>query len=1314
MPQLIALVGYAAGFIPLAAGATVPGLIAAALIEVVAIGFTLYGVAQAANAPSTAPTTGNLDHLRNIARNGNAPERVIYGRAKASGMLVFAQSTDKTGNPNPAPNPANPRARYLHMVLAICAGPIDAFEKIFLNDLLIEDGAYRGRAVALEAHGFRDQPAVRGPFTLGNDLVQLPSEWTEAHCGFGVAYLYMVLKHHPIVFRGGAPQVRAVVRGKRVYDPRLDVSRGGTHVRHDEQTWEWSENPAICLYDYMTNGVYGLRIPPTSIDEAAVMTAADVCDEMVTIPEVTPGVTAQKRYTCNGIFETDGNRLDIVGALKGSMAGDIIYRNGRFFMRAGSPLVDRNGRAPSDPLWEPDFVITDKHLVTALNVSPAPGRESRVNTITGSFINDADDLYEEDSITPVSAPNWVSDDGGTEFATPLDLPFTTGHIRAKRMAQIALRQQRLWAIQGDFSTNFGLMDVAPHALGAITIPDLGWTRKPIVALSTGINQGWGVDLEWREYDEDAWDISADGEDIIDQLPGTDLPSPFTIEAPRAVHAEAFAHINPDGTRGARVLVTWEAPPTMIVRHYLVGYKHRNATVYTETGSPTTSFEFFPNRDGAHNVYVAAVGLTGVPSRKVFTAVTVDYALIPPPDVAGFRIAFYGDQRRFDWQLADAAPADLAGYELRVLGPYPSADAVPTGNPNASWSQAREFAKSVPAYLETSLPTKAGPYLFLVKAFDRSGNYSDNATEIFVEIPRSAQADVLASEEAGQLGWPGRIRNGKISSVGNEIRSLSAQTWGDAVTWADLSTGSDRSIIYDHPEIELPESAVFEPTALFHLRNATARVLCRVRDAGGVYTRYQLLRPGMAGKYIQFRLIADPVDTAKRFAVLAFAMRCTRETNEEIVDNYSPVDDELKAVLRTEQGDPWWRRGDLQNCTPRSGTVTANARALALNGGAYLQQYASAPSHAAYARITNAFTWAFDFRALDIGQTNRTIVCIGDQLHVRWKTVGGGTPTIDVTSTSFTGEAFTAGTATLLTDPRCAVPDNGFAWHRFVVTYDGAVLRTYLDNVLMTEQVVAFALVPTGQDLRIGTNAGLSGFGKFDVRELQLWERALSPDEVGETADGALRGDETGLIGYWKLDGNGTDLSPTGNDIVLAAVSGNPGDLPGYVRTGSRFSPPYDMSVPGRLALPAVVSWDGEIDANESITVHVSTDGGATWSAISASGTQLLAADVDYSGSRILCRQVLRSTVNSTPNLGRVTIGTFRRQVVGDYVYTPQVAFGHVDQATITAVQGLPIGAQVTPAVVAKANFGVRYKLARSDNLAGINAIVDLTLRGSRL
>ena len=60
----------------------------------------------------------------------------------------------------------------------------------------------------------------------------------------GIAYMYVRLKFDADAFPNGIPVITATVKGKKLYDPRTS-------------TTVWSDNPALCLRDYLTSK-YGL------------------------------------------------------------------------------------------------------------------------------------------------------------------------------------------------------------------------------------------------------------------------------------------------------------------------------------------------------------------------------------------------------------------------------------------------------------------------------------------------------------------------------------------------------------------------------------------------------------------------------------------------------------------------------------------------------------------------------------------------------------------------------------------------------------------------------------------------------------------------------------------------------------------------------------------------------------------------------------------------------------------------------------------------------------------------------------------------
>ena len=70
------------------------------------------------------------------------------------------------------------------------------------------------------------------------DLVAEDSAWSTEHRARGVAYIYIRAEFDTSVFPQGLPTFSAIVKGKKVYDPRTS-------------TTAWSANAALCLRDYL-------------------------------------------------------------------------------------------------------------------------------------------------------------------------------------------------------------------------------------------------------------------------------------------------------------------------------------------------------------------------------------------------------------------------------------------------------------------------------------------------------------------------------------------------------------------------------------------------------------------------------------------------------------------------------------------------------------------------------------------------------------------------------------------------------------------------------------------------------------------------------------------------------------------------------------------------------------------------------------------------------------------------------------------------------------------------------------------------------
>ena len=216
------------------------------------------------------PDTPNMDgqaeqNAKGVLVNktsSNASLPIIYGKRKVGGVAVFMETsgTDNT---------------YLYMIMALCEGGVESCEKIYIDDKLVTWSGALGDATertvnSSDSNFYKADPTVDGASAEStisvtwydgdddqtyNTTVGALSSWTSNHRLRGVSYLALKFKWNQDWF-SGIPNVKAEIKGRKVYDPNLDgTNTGGTgsHREDTASTWAHSDNPVLCTLDYMRN-----------------------------------------------------------------------------------------------------------------------------------------------------------------------------------------------------------------------------------------------------------------------------------------------------------------------------------------------------------------------------------------------------------------------------------------------------------------------------------------------------------------------------------------------------------------------------------------------------------------------------------------------------------------------------------------------------------------------------------------------------------------------------------------------------------------------------------------------------------------------------------------------------------------------------------------------------------------------------------------------------------------------------------------------------------------------------------------------------
>ena len=112
------------------------------------------------------------------------------------------------------------------------------------------------------------------------------------------------------------------------------------------------------------------------------------------------------------------------------------------------------------------------------------------------------------------------------------------------------------------------------------------------------------------------------------------------------------------------------------------------------------------------------------------------------------------------------------------------------------------------------------------------------------------------------------------------------------------------------------------------------------------------------------------------------------------------------------------------------------------------------------------------------------------------------------------------------------------WHHVAMTYDGSMMKLYLDGLLRTYTANTGNLQSSAGDVYIGKETPINPF-KGTIDEMLVYDRALTDSEIlqiyGSTPDPGNGGND--LVSWWKLDENTGTIANDSKGLNTGTVSG---------------------------------------------------------------------------------------------------------------------------------------------------------------------------------
>ena len=467
--------------------------ITAATITAVGASIALSTASMALFAPKIPKS--QLSRL-NVTLDPSTPRKVVFGTTAMPLDLRYHESsgTDQ---------------EYVDYIIALAAHKVTSISEIWFE----EKQAWTASGGVTGTYSGYLTVTTRTEGTSGNYIsINGGGKWGSSRRLTGCAYLHIRIKRtgnskkaeSPLV--GGLPsRVTVIGNGALLYDPRKDSTvpgGSGTHRATDQATWgaytdaDDCDNPVLQLlwwllgWEINNKLSIGCGVPYTRIDMASFITAANICDENVTLAI---GGT-QKRYRTSGTASDSDDRMDIINNFLASMNGTLRDNGGKLTVTAM-----KNDLA--------DYVLSfnENDILTGFDWQQTRGLTENHNVVRGRYVDPSNNsLYQMVDYPEVG---FASPDG-IERVMSIDLPYIEDGRRAQRVAKQILQRNQY---RGMFSTTFNA-----KALGCqvgdvvrVSLEALGFSNKLFRVVSQEIRFDGQVPMALVEENAAiyAWDTS---------------------------------------------------------------------------------------------------------------------------------------------------------------------------------------------------------------------------------------------------------------------------------------------------------------------------------------------------------------------------------------------------------------------------------------------------------------------------------------------------------------------------------------------------------------------------------------------------------------------------------------------------------------------------------------------------------------------------------------------------------------------------------------------------------------------------------------
>ena len=454
----------------------------------------------------------------NISLDPSTPRKAVLGTTAMPLDLRYHESSGTN-------------QEYIDYIIAVAAHKVASITEIWFEEKQAWTlaGGVTGTYSGYLTVGFRTEGTDANYISINGG-----GKWGSSRRLTGCAYVHLRIKRTGNTKKAESPlasglpsRVTVIGDGAALYDPRKDSTvpgGSGSHRATDQTTWgvytdaDDTDNPALqllwWLLGWKINGKLsvGSGVPYTRIDMESFITAANICDESVTL--ATGGT--QKRYRTSGTASDADDRMDIIN---------------NFLMSMNATLRDSGGKLTltvmKNDLADYTLELDEADMLGEFDWQQTRGLTENYNIARGRFIDPSQNsLYQ---LVDYPEVGFASPDG-VERVMSVDLYYVEEGRRAQRIAkQILQRNQYRGMLSAVFNAKALGCQVGDVVL--LSLEALGWSNKPFRVVSQEIRFDGQVPLALVE--ENAAIYAWDRDDVAPVTPTAPtvynpLNSPFIL------------------------------------------------------------------------------------------------------------------------------------------------------------------------------------------------------------------------------------------------------------------------------------------------------------------------------------------------------------------------------------------------------------------------------------------------------------------------------------------------------------------------------------------------------------------------------------------------------------------------------------------------------------------------------------------------------------------------------------------------------------------------------------------------------------------